>query len=200
MGGRGARLARATRALLAVQIALHVLSTAAGITLTALHRSGTEGGVWNDVGVGLWWAVRLEMLATAVVFFAWLHDAVRATHERLPGALDVKPGSAVIVWFVPLANLFAPYDVIRRLDAANGGAPTSLILAWWVAFWARALVNAAAGALGGQPSIAARVGYGVVSLGTSALAAWLCARVISRIERLQAGHGRSIEELARVFS
>jgi hypothetical protein len=72
---------------------------------------------------------------SAVSFLRWLHLAVR-TAKVLglePGTL---PGWAVAWWFIPLANLYDPYLVVRGLCRCLGGAlkASAAVTAWWTAW------------------------------------------------------------------
>ncbi len=72
-----------------------------------------------------------------VAFLAWLYRTTR--NVPLLGGGDTRrtAGGAVGWWFVPIANLFVPYqivaDVDRRLAIVVGSAWTRwLVLAWWL--------------------------------------------------------------------
>jgi hypothetical protein len=86
-----------------------------------------------------------QWIALAVTFLMWVHQ----THRNLPAlratGLKFTPGWAVGWYFMPLANLFRPYEVMREIynasapaDAPDGGdawrayrAPIVVKL-WWV--------------------------------------------------------------------
>lgn len=71
----------------------------------------------------------LAELAAAALFIAWMNR----TYRKLPelGALELKgsPGGAVGWWFVPLANLYVPYQYLREIWRAvtPGLMPNTLI-------------------------------------------------------------------------
>jgi hypothetical protein len=79
----------------------------------------------------------LLLLSTLPVFAVWI---VRA-HRNLPalGAqnLDVRPGWAVVWFFVPFANLWKPYQAMTTLWKASHDAPRWHVedSPWWVAAW-----------------------------------------------------------------
>jgi heme/copper-type cytochrome/quinol oxidase subunit 2 len=87
------------------------------------------------------------LVLTAVFFLMWQYRA----YKNLP-ALKIRnpeftPGWTVGYWFIPILNLFRPFQIIRELwnesdpdfDPELGflshslGAPT--IISWWWAFW-----------------------------------------------------------------
>lgn len=89
----------------------------------------------------------LVFLTTAVLFLMWIYY----THRNLPalGARKLKysPGWAVAYFFIPILNLFRPYQVVKEIwkasdpnvNVADGSswqnASTSLVIGWWWAIW-----------------------------------------------------------------
>jgi hypothetical protein len=80
-------------------------------------------------------ALLLATGLTAVVFLWWLHLAVR-TAKMLGLDPGTTPAWAVAWWFIPLAHLYDPYLVVRRLRMSLGGAPKmgAAVTAWWTAW------------------------------------------------------------------
>ncbi len=89
----------------------------------------------------------VALLITAILFLTWMHRV----HKNLPalGASQLKysPGWAVGSWFVPIMNLFRPYQVMQEIwrcsdphmlsvagYKANMVGGSSLV-GWWWAFW-----------------------------------------------------------------
>jgi hypothetical protein len=120
----------------------------------------------------------LVALAALVVTLVWQHRAASAA--RALGFRNThSPGWGVGSWFVPIVNLWFPYQAIRDclpLDDAN----RALILQWWLAYVLGGLV-------GGAAVIAAFFSSGVaVALSIPAAALWLVAltfapRVVSSV-------------------
>jgi hypothetical protein len=95
--------------------------------------------------VGLLWMV--ARVGSYITFLMWFHRA----HRNLPslGSRDLKysPGWAVGAWFVPILNLFRPYQIMGeiwrgsdpenvRLDSQyQQYAPGSSLVGWWWALW-----------------------------------------------------------------
>lgn len=73
-------------------------------------------------------------IATIVFFLRWLHRAVRLA-ETLDSDVGVSPGWAVGYWFIPIANLYRPYQVIKRLAAAVYARSPPTYLGWWWTMW-----------------------------------------------------------------
>lgn len=80
-------------------------------------------------------ALLLATGLTAVLFLRWLHLAVR-TAKMLGLDPGTTPAWAVAWWFIPLAQLYDPYLVVRGLRRSLGGAPKTgaAVTAWWTAW------------------------------------------------------------------
>lgn len=88
-------------------------------------------------------------IATVVLFLVWLFRAHKNLQFLRPAALQFSSGWAVGWWFIPLANLVKPFQVVREvwwesepevgddgpmfLSASLHAAPTFMGV-WW-AFW-----------------------------------------------------------------
>jgi S1-C subfamily serine protease len=76
----------------------------------------------------------LALIIAAIAFCVWIHRAYR----NLPaiGGHDLKfnPAQAVWWWFVPVANYWQPYRVVREIWQRSGpaGTRTRLVVAWWI--------------------------------------------------------------------
>lgn len=87
----------------------------------------------------------LAAIATGVAFISWLHRAHRSS------AMDTTrmrhgSGWAITSWFVPLVNLWLPYEMVQdvRRGASRTGRDSLLVLVWWVTSLLSATVVAAA--------------------------------------------------------
>ena len=82
-----------------------------------------------------------------IAFLAWLHRTCRNLPALGADKLEFSPGWAIGCWFVPILNLFRPYQVVREAWLASNpecageanpgwrGGPTSPLLKfWWAAF------------------------------------------------------------------
>ncbi|WP_374409285.1 DUF4328 domain-containing protein [Pelagerythrobacter sp.] len=119
--------------------------------LTGVHLIGlvlvTSGSLSSDaMFVGDWHVVDLigipsliAIVASIVAVAMWIHRA----HANLAAAdlhgLDYTPGWAVGWYFVPIANLFKPFQAMRELWNASHGAlgdykhpAPGLLWVWWL--------------------------------------------------------------------
>ena len=88
--------------------------------------SGTEAsGVFN-LGRGL------AFIATAPLFCAWFHLAVRYV-RALGVPLSVTPAGAVGSWLLPIRNLVKPFAIMRELLAVSGANQKGVDA--WQASW-----------------------------------------------------------------
>ncbi len=78
----------------------------------------------------------LFYVCAGIAFLAWMSRAVDNTPPLGVGVPDTSPTGAIVWWFVPIANLFKPYQVIADLNRRMAAAQprTWLPLAWWILF------------------------------------------------------------------
>jgi hypothetical protein len=103
----------------------------------------------------------LLTLVAVVIACIWQHRAASAARALgLPARHS--PGWGVGSWFVPVVNLFVPYQAIR--DCLPPGDPTrKLVLAWWLILmgaWSTALASQ----LAAYFSRPVGIGFGIPSL------------------------------------
>jgi hypothetical protein len=151
----------------------------------------------------------LSLLAAAVSFLGWLHRAV-GNVPALTGTMPrTTPWRAVLWWFVPVANLWIPYTIVRdvkeRLESRLGSLRlTGILRTWWLSW-----VAVPVGLLSLQLAIG-RLDRSVPTLATGALgeAAWamsavlavLVVRRLDTAQRLLAGRSIRGSPLAGVSS
>ncbi|MFD7833820.1 DUF4328 domain-containing protein [Streptomyces sp. NPDC059761] len=150
-------LAVAVTALLGVAAAVNLFSAAiSGYVFSLMKRVSADPA---DVGQGtldrsdILTAVAgslqsLILLATAVVFIIWFHR-VRVNGEIMrPDAFVQKRGWAIGGWFVPIGNLFLPFQIAKQTwtastqlgpDGSFREVSAAPLNAWW-ALWASSLV------------------------------------------------------------
>jgi len=124
----------------------HVVATQAGL-LTALLTAQAGVQLLSIAMPVLRFFVALLFVCTVPVLLVWLRR-VRLNAE-VPGRVHRwSPGWVVGAWFVPVLNLWAPYQAIA--DVAAAGVPESRrsdvtrpVLAWWLS-WLVGLVATAA--------------------------------------------------------
>jgi uncharacterized protein DUF4328 len=77
-------------------------------------------------------------VAAGIATLAWLRRVVSNIPAVGGGDPAVGPTGAVVWWFVPIANLFKPYQAVaeswRSLATSPAGASARTVLAWWLLF------------------------------------------------------------------
>ncbi|QDH34397.1 DUF4328 domain-containing protein [Porphyrobacter sp. YT40] len=137
----------------------------------------------------------LAFVVSIILVAMWIHRAHANLHEAgLPG-LQTSPGWAVGWYFVPIANLFKPFQAMRELwheshqtaDSFTSDAPGTLTLWWglWVIGNILANVSFRLGTLGDgsnlQPILILDIGSSVCVIG----AAWQLVQIITAITAAQ---------------
>lgn len=142
-------------------------------------------------------------LLTAVAFLAWQSRAVDNVAPLGGGEPLFSPRWSIALWFIPFANLFAGYAIVRdisvRMRASNGQRGGILIIAWWLTFIAAAVASTVGSRLA-TDSPAEVIGYlrfDVAADVAYAIAAALAVAVIRRIEGRVAARARSTAALER---
>lgn len=147
-------LATAVVALLAAQIALIAAEIVARYVQADILRDLQANGAVTqhtldraDGWVSGTGAVDgLVFVAAVVVWCIWQHHAQQNAIVLSGGGLRFTPGWAVGWWFIPIANLWKPFQTVRELwKASHGGGwqtvATWSLLGWWWATWIAGLLN-----------------------------------------------------------
>ncbi|MDE0032024.1 MAG: DUF4328 domain-containing protein [Deltaproteobacteria bacterium] len=144
----------------------------------------------------------LAALTTAVAVSRWIHRA--NSNARALGArgMAFTPGGAVGWYFVPIANLWKPYQAMREIWKASAGplgwqrrSVSALLPCWWLlaivgpstAGW---VTWAAGKGMDGIDENAAEHMGEAVSLGVLIPASVLLVMIISRVHNMQMTHYR----------
>ena len=131
-------------------------------------------------------------IVIAVLFLRMLYKAVQRAKGFATPFTYVSPGWAVGYWFIPLMNLYRPFEVVKALfkacTAEAGGKPAAgeqLLGAWWALFLLSNIVAWMVSRMDTDlASNAGVVTYAEYSLGSDLLfiiAAWLFWLVIQRL-------------------
>lgn len=141
----------------------------------------------------------LTFLASVVAIAMWIHRA----HANLAFGdaqdLQFTPGWAVGWYFIPIANLFKPFEAMRELwNASHPGRDVSagkavpIIVAWWTAW----LLGNILSGFGTRIAMIERegayeVGSGIGAVGTVAaiVAAALLLKIVKRVTLAQRAGG-----------
>jgi hypothetical protein len=72
-----------------------------------------------------------------VIFLRWIYRANANLHILSSESMEFSPGWSVGWYFIPIANLFKPYQAMKEIwKIAHRGRPSnSSILGWWWFLW-----------------------------------------------------------------
>jgi hypothetical protein len=85
-------------------------------------------------------ATLVVAIATIILWCFWLHRAARNIVDSDATHFGFTPGWAVGWHFIPIANLFKPFEVMREIWNASVGEmnilnhPEPLVTRWWIAW------------------------------------------------------------------
>jgi S1-C subfamily serine protease len=135
-GGRRARFAQIS---LGVIVAIFALE--AWLDLLTIGIAATAGPLVTDdqftlidqLQVALTVASLVALVIAATAFCVWIHRAYRNLPAIGADDLEFTPAQAVGWWFVPFANYWQPYRVVREISQESGpaGTRTRLVVVWW---------------------------------------------------------------------
>ncbi|PXA84093.1 hypothetical protein DMC47_41420 [Nostoc sp. 3335mG] len=130
-------------------LASEVASGAAGLALAMLYPPGADPGDADPSTFAgkLLAAMGISVVASSILFVVaatlsaiWIYR-MTAVKRVLAHAPSMTPGWAVGWFFIPIANLFKPFDGIREAWQVSSGAedwaevPTPALLGVWWALW-----------------------------------------------------------------
>ena len=205
--------------LLAAGAAAGVLSIIVNVALAGMLREAGDLGAPYEIGesltellyVGIALLQLFLFIATVVAFLMWLHRAYRNLQALGAAGLDTTPGWAVGYFFIPIVNLFKPYQVVKEVwresapgaetGASFGGdysrSGTPALVGWWWAFW---IIANIAGRVSDRATTTAESIEGMLlaswaSIASDALfiiAAVLAILVVKRIDDMQEAKFRQL--------
>ncbi|MCC6908278.1 MAG: DUF4328 domain-containing protein [Phycisphaerales bacterium] len=156
-----AGLTRALRILLTMTVFVAGIAAAAGVydyysyaTLPA-DVDPNEVLLASDAAVALTGLIQFILwIVTAITFLRWIHRSNKNLRALSDEPMEFTPGWSVGWYFVPIANLFKPYQSMKEIwmvSHKDEDAPHS-ILVWWWSLW---LISAFLGRLAFRLSIRA---------------------------------------------
>ena len=144
-------------------------------------------------------------IATVVVFLMWLYR-VSNNVAAFGRPRQTSAGWAVGSFFVPIANLFIPYQAIKEIWAKSdptptdafsyGSSPPGFFPAWW-GFWIASNISSNAYfrmTLADTP-MEASAGVGILSEVLSIAAAFFAIKVVKEIDRRQEERARNLQQV-----
>jgi hypothetical protein len=126
------------------------------------------------------------MTAAVVLFLLWFVRCRRNAELLSPGRVPGSVGWAVLLWLIPVLNLWAPRGLVRDVqrasapDGADAGRGDLLVNVWWAAWAGHALLALAAVNLAGGTSPSLLVASESLDLPAAALAVVLIQRITVR--------------------
>ncbi len=154
-----------TMSLLAIGMFMDLVGAGSGYLEVGLLTRAQAGIPYTDAEadsndtrqIMVGFAQMAVFLATAIAFLMWFHRA----HRNLPSLgcrnLKYSPGWAVGAWFVPILNLFRPFQIMGEIwrgsdstalafDSPNPRVRSaSPLVGWWWGLWiAKGIVGQAA--------------------------------------------------------
>ena len=131
----------------------------------------------------------VTFVSTAVAFCFWIHRVSRNLGLLTTKERRFTPRWAVIWWFVPVMQLFRPYQVVREIwmgSREEASGPSWALLPWWWAAWlaanAMAFVNSAAIFRGDEPGV--RITADLVALARLSLMLAAVALAFAMVRRI----------------
>lgn len=111
--------------------------------------TGTEApgevAAWGLTLFGIALFLVAATITSAVLFLMWIHRAYRVLEENGVPGLKHTPGWAVGWWFIPIANLAKPYEVVKEVfERSERNQPSAsmsftaqkesswIVGAWWL--------------------------------------------------------------------
>jgi hypothetical protein len=83
----------------------------------------------------------IGFVVSVILFLVWHHRVRRQLSLVNPAGVTYTPGWALAWWFIPIANLFKPFLVVRETWHASHGhlasehrAAPLWLLSWWLTF------------------------------------------------------------------
>lgn len=144
-------------------------------------------------------AFTLVFVICVVLVAIWIHRAHANLHDAGMESLEFTPGWAVGWYFIPIANLFKPFQAMRELWNASRGEQyqfadeTPSEVKWWWAAWIMGNILSNIGTRllwmeeGGPSSVTVGNAVGAAGSVTTVLAAILLAKVIDSVTSAQRG-------------
>src|SRR5215217_345224 len=136
----------------------------------------------------------ITFVVSGVVTLMWIYRAAKVAKGFGPGS-DIKPGWAVGWYFVPFANVWKPFEVMRliwRISSKYAGAARTsetpgLLTAWWALWILSNILGNAAGRLSfGAEHVQALQLAGQVTLASDLVTIPLIIVLVTMIRRLTA--------------
>ena len=132
-------------------------------------------------------------IAAIVMFCVWTYRANANIHALGAANLRFSPGWAVGWYFVPIANLWKPYQVMNEIWRASKNPSgwqdeaSSSIVGWWWFWWIVSSVQISVETSPQQETLETAISpFGLISVALDLIAAVFAFRVVKQVGLLQA--------------
>lgn len=181
---------RLTAWLQLLLIGIIVLGMAFAASQLAQAREGSARELFQTIfGIGLF----VVYIATIVMFCVWTYRVNANIHALGAANLRFTPGWAVGWYFVPIANLWKPYQVMKEIWRASKNPSgwqdegSSSIIGWWWFLWIVSNVQVSIGSSPEPETLdAAMTPFGLISVALDVIATVFAYRVVKQVGILQA--------------
>jgi hypothetical protein len=182
---------RLTAWLQLLLIGIIVLEMAFAASQLAEAREGSARELLQTIfGIGLF----VFYIATVVMFCVWTYRVNANIHALGAANLRFTPGWAVGWYFVPIANLWKPYQVMKEIWRASKNPSgwqdeaSSSIVGWWWFWWIVSNVEISIGSSPEQEMIpeTAITPFGLILVALDVIATVFAYRVVKQVGILQA--------------
>ncbi len=122
-----------TLLLAAVAVVIGAVFLSRGVPAQAAEGFTTKDAITGGIGL----LQVLVLVATCIPFCMWVHRANRNAHALGAKGMQFTPGWAVGWYFIPIANLWKPYQAMKEIWQAShnprtwGTEPAGLVSNWW---------------------------------------------------------------------
>jgi Domain of unknown function (DUF4328) len=207
---------RAVKAVLALQVGLLSIELSQ-VAATLIRLGKMNSGVLipqsyfsalGARGEALRITAVITALVTMAIWIAWFHLVYSNLRYIGTGKTECRPGWAIGYWFLPLLNLFRPFQLARevwiRSSIANSQESvdefrTPPILGWWwfacfVSFFLNQFSEWMTGRVEGPESLGPVAAVEILAIFTSLAVCMLTLRVVEGIHALQSCALAGVEE------
>ena len=203
-------LTRAVRSLLILEIALLVVAVVAGGYEYYIYENLPIGTNINevllpsDVVTGMVGIAQLLIFCIlGVTFLRWIYRANKNLGAISGQAMNFTPGWAVGWYFVPIANLFKPFQAMKEIwevSHKNKDSATALLGVWWVLWLVSGLLgNQAFNSVMEAESIAEHTTTTMIYLLSDGLDIFLDAVALRLVTRIGAAYTRNYRDYRKTY-
>jgi hypothetical protein len=139
-----ARRTGSLRVVLTMMVALYAVAVGVDLAVHARYSQVPAGAVFSEIllpvdfvslFVGL--AQLVLIVIVTVLFLMWVYTANKNLRALSGLSMRFTPGWSVGWFFVPFANLFKPYQVLKEIWLVSRGAEQGgvALLGWWWGLW-----------------------------------------------------------------